>query len=814
MRLVSLKLRNFRQHARTDIEFRSGLTGIIGPNGAGKSTILEAIAWAVYGAAAARGTNDTIRFTRAGQGARVEVELRFELGGHEYRVTRTLTRAEVFLDGGAEPVAATLGGATAYLQGRIGMSREEFFNTYFTGQKELAFLATMGPADRGRFLSQVLGYERLRRAQELARTRRSELRTEIRALRAALGDRDEIVSARQTAERRVAEALDALRAADLETEEARAALRLVEPRWAAAQAARERFRELTHAAEAALRDREAARRDAARAEGELASVAKAENDLAPLREQLAALPALTDEAARLADLARHAERRKALTAQIADAGGEMERTAARLAKLDTAPDLERRYAAELEQLRAQRAEVDRDLDESKTGWLRDRQDADTKLQYYRDRGGELKEQIRSIKELGPEGTCPTCGRPVGADYERLLDQLEDEWVTIVQDGKWWSSRFDQLKDKPENVAEFERLTQDLSRQVEDRTQKHTRCQAALQEREGLQKERVQREARHAELVAELAATPSGYDAERHREVEARMRELRDVEKRAARLEETARRRADWERDRADATSRETAAETRARDAAAERDALGFSEEAFAAARAEHATADGRARAADLRAATLRGDVKTAEQALQAARHAEAQYEERARQVEAQETELRYHEELDAAYTDLRQELNDQVRPELSEIASAFLAQLTDGRYTAMEIDEGYNIMVLDEGEEKPVISGGEEDVANLVLRLSLSQMIAERAGHPLSLLILDEVFGSLDVARRDNVVQLLHALESRFEQVILITHIDGIRESLDQVLRVDFDERAATSIVREENIDGTEELPEAPMAAD
>ena len=148
-----------------------------------------------------------------------------------------------------------------------------------------------------------------------------------------------------------------------------------------------------------------------------------------------------------------------------------------------------------------------------------------------------------------------------------------------------------------------------------------------------------------------------------------------------------------------------------------------------------------------------------------------------------------------------------------EVASAFLAQLTDGRYTSMEIDESYNLMVLDEGEEKPVISGGEEDVANLVLRLSLSQMIAERAGHPLSLLILDEVFGSLDVARRDNVVQLLHNLEDRFEQVILITHIDGIRESLDQVLRVDYDERAGCSVVREESVHG-EDYPDTPMAAD
>ena len=118
----------------------------------------------------------------------------------------------------------------------------------------------------------------------------------------------------------------------------------------------------------------------------------------------------------------------------------------------------------------------------------------------------------------------------------------------------------------------------------------------------------------------------------------------------------------------------------------------------------------------------------------------------------------------------------------------------DGRYTALEIDEAYDVVVLDEGEEKAVISGGEEDVANLVLRLSLSQMIAERAGYPLSLLVLDEVFGSLDVARRENVVRLLRRLEDRFEQVILITHLEEIRGALDHVLRVDFDERTGASV--------------------
>jgi exonuclease SbcC len=217
---------------------------------------------------------------------------------------------------------------------------------------------------------------------------------------------------------------------------------------------------------------------------------------------------------------------------------------------------------------------------------------------------------------------------------------------------------------------------------------------------------------------------------------------------------------------------------------------------------------------ELRAIEQRGRVATAEQAALSARRAEEQYAERAREIEVREVELRHHNELDAALTELRGELNTQVRPELSEIASLFLAQLTDGRYTALEIDEGYNILVLDEGEEKPVISGGEEDVANLVLRLSLSQMIAERAGHPLSLLVLDEVFGSLDVARRDNVVQLLRRLEDRFDQVILITHLEGIRESLDQVLRVSFDERTGTSVVREESFVGSDDAVPEGAAAD
>ena len=148
---------------------------------------------------------------------------------------------------------------------------------------------------------------------------------------------------------------------------------------------------------------------------------------------------------------------------------------------------------------------------------------------------------------------------------------------------------------------------------------------------------------------------------------------------------------------------------------------------------------------------------------------------------------------------LRTDLNQALRPEISDLASRYIRELTDGRYTELELDDQYNVIVLEDAIPKPVISGGEEDLANLVLRLSISEMIAERAGQAFSLLILDEVFGSLDEARRHNVVDLLRRLQDRFEQVILITHIESVREGLDRVVTVKYDEETGSSRVETES---------------
>jgi exonuclease SbcC len=230
----------------------------------------------------------------------------------------------------------------------------------------------------------------------------------------------------------------------------------------------------------------------------------------------------------------------------------------------------------------------------------------------------------------------------------------------------------------------------------------------------------------------------------------------------------------------------------------QRDALAFSEEVYAELRDRHEQAATELRASELTAVAAESELAAAVDALDVAARARAELLKNEAHLELLNKERRLHEELDRAFSDLRTDLNQTLRPEISDLASRYIRELTDGRYSEIELDDQYNVTVLEDAIPKPVISGGEEDLANLVLRLAISEMIAERAGQAFSLLILDEVFGSLDESRRHNVVDLLRRLQDRFEQVILITHIESVREGLDRVVSVRYDEESGVSRVEAE----------------
>lgn len=798
MRLNSLHLCNFRQHVDTRIEFETGITGIIGPNGSGKSTILEAVAWALYGMPAARGTRDSIRSYSAGTRASVKVELDFELGGHRYFVSRGLTGAELYLDSAAAPIATSISGVTELLRRRLGMSHEEFFNTYFTGQKELSVMAAMGPAERAQFLSRVLGYERLRTAQGLVRERRKAIVAEIAGLRAGMADPGVVNQAVSEAERRVKETESRARDAATRSVRCRKELDDVTPRWEAVQRERDALLAIAAELRVAEGERAALARDEDRVRRELEAAGAARRELERLTAELAPLPAMQLELRALDRSCNEAERRRTLVDTERSLADELARLADRVAKIETAPALEPEVALQLAQARSELEQTQREFEDAQTDWVRDRQEAETKRQALVDQLRDVQKQREQIVELGEGGTCPICARPLGTHFRSVLEVLDTQVETITVDGKYFRARIEQLEAMPAEVKELDERRRQLFESVGKLERRLAKVQAAVQEFAVLRQDRETKQERQIAVRRELETIAVSYDPARHAEVRAIVERLAPVGAQATKLAGQLEREPGLiaERERIRIALETVAARTK--ELATRREALQFSEASFTEMRERYEEAAAELRAAELAGVAADAELASARSALEAADRARTELARNERHLDELSRERRLHDELDRAFTDLRTDLNQALRPELSDLASRYIRELTDGRYTELELDDQYNVIVLEDAIPKPVISGGEEDLANLVLRLAISEMIAERAGQAFSLLILDEVFGSLDETRRHNVVDLLRRLQDRFEQVILITHIESVREGLDRVVTVRYDEESGSSRVEAE----------------
>ncbi|KPL01970.1 MAG: hypothetical protein AMJ73_09430 [candidate division Zixibacteria bacterium SM1_73] len=167
-----------------------------------------------------------------------------------------------------------------------------------------------------------------------------------------------------------------------------------------------------------------------------------------------------------------------------------------------------------------------------------------------------------------------------------------------------------------------------------------------------------------------------------------------------------------------------------------------------------------------------------------------------KEIKKSEEEKLYLEKLDLLFSDFRVSLIGRIRPTLSRYAKDLFLELCENRYEDLELDENYEIYIYDQGEKFSIerFSGGETDLANLCLRIAISLLISESSGVDFSFVILDEIFGSQDALRKENILNALAKLKNRFRQIFLITHIDDIKDSVENLIYVT------------ENEDGTSEL--------
>ena len=795
MQLLRLSLQNFRQYERTTLELGPGLLAVVGPNGAGKSTLLEAIAWALYGSAAARGTKDSIKRRGAPPRARVEVELEFALGIHSYKLTRTLTNAELAQDG--QVIANSGTTVTERIQALLGMAREEFFNTYFTGQKDLAVMASMTPAERGRFLSRVLGYEKLREVQERLRARRAERRAELAGIEQGLADPGELESVLN----RATEALEAARvkreAATNRRTTAGEAVAALEPEWLAAQSRRTAWQGLDGERRVAEGQVLAARAAFEALDRELATALDAQRKLEPMAASLVEWPALVAERESLDRAGAEVTARSQAVARRDQVMARQQAIAEEIATLASEESVAALREARVNATR-QREALDVRVNERRTRWNQDEQEARTKLDFYVERYRELDEQITAIQQAGPEGICPFCQRPLGQDAEHTLELLGAQMEETKASGRYYRQRVEQLKSAPDELTALDKERQAGVAALQSATEALAKAEGQLVRRTQLQREQGTLGQELDRLLSELTGPAATYDAARHQTVRSRLAELEPLRRQHDQLTGLAARAETLVVDAAAAEQRASAVEGALTELVRRIEALAWDPAVFTSLEQRIVAMQQELQQASVDLAGAAAEVEGATQMREGALARQADRAAKAEVARKLAHDLERWNELDRAFGELRTELNQQLRPDLRERASIFLQELTRGRYDDLELNEEYVATVVEDGEAKPVISGGEEDVVHLALRLAISQMIADRAGQPLSLLVLDEIFGSLDEERRQAVVDLLRAVADRFPQVIVISHIEALRDAFDRVVRVSYDIERGVSTVHDD----------------
>lgn len=142
-------------------------------------------------------------------------------------------------------------------------------------------------------------------------------------------------------------------------------------------------------------------------------------------------------------------------------------------------------------------------------------------------------------------------------------------------------------------------------------------------------------------------------------------------------------------------------------------------------------------------------------------------------------------------------LIEQALPDIEERANELLERLTGGEMrvsfdTQRQLKsreatvETLDIHITDGAGERPYenFSGGEQFRVNFAIRLALSQLLAKRAGARLQTLVIDEGFGSQDPQGRQRLVEAINAIQDDFACILIITHIDELRDAFPARIEV------------------------------
>ncbi len=829
---VRLEVKNFLAYRSPDpVQFDGiHLACLTGPNGAGKSSLLDAMTWALWGRARGKRDDDLVHIGQSD----MYVQLDFAQEGMFYRVIRKRSRRQrgvgsldlltLLEDGQWNTISEP---AIRDTQDKINrllrLDYETFVHSAFLQQGKADAFTTKPPHQRKQILSDILGLEQWTVYEDTAKDILKQITGEINVIDMRVREIDAELAREPQLQTALAEAEQAQAEAEAAWKAAEAALAEVAHAPAAMKAAQERQADIERRIREHERDLGTVETDIQRQEGRLASFADIiahqddiEAGYAALQSARSLDHALGDK---LLQLRNFDEERRALEKQLHDARAELENEQsgyqAQITELERAqgsanPDDLSAVQAEvftLQEIESQRNDLDAEIraaSEEKAGLDGERKTLEVE-------GRSMRDRLERLQAVADTVTCPLCGQPLDEEHRlQLIEQLDAEVQARRDDYAANQGRARQLaaqiKEGRVAVAEMEidlkRLPPLLERvgslqaQLDRAHEAAARRDAVVAHLEAVQtvleNGEFAQDVREQLAALEQRRSEIGYDADSHSAAREQLSTYQAYDTRHKELELAISSMPDVEAALEAAHARRERVTT----------ALTEDREAVDSLKTEIAELDVLVKEQQVRQQEVNRQRTIERQQYQrlvnARQELDALDKQRARKADLEaRRERKRHEE--ALYKELRAAFGkngvpamiiEAAIPELEASANRLLARMTDGRMhlsfsTQREkaagdgVIETLDIQIADELGTRvyEMYSGGEAFRINFAIRVALAQLLARRAGAHLRTLFIDEGFGTQDEDGRNKLVEAITAIQEDFDLILVITHIDELRDS-------------------------------------
>ena len=814
-----------------------------GQNGHGKSALLDAITWAVWGRARARTHDELIHQGKSS----MSVELELSARGQRYRILRRYSRPSpgrqgtTLLDlqassgnGYRAITGNTVRDTEALIRDVVHMDYDTFVNTAFLLQGRADMFTRSKPSQRKECLAEVLDLsyyddleQRAKAQSTLIQGYIKEADIAITQLRSGLEAREEHQAILEEARASIERLAPAVEAARARVDSQRGRVELLRNMGKECDVLKAR-------AAAGRSEIDALDRQRRGYEGRAAEYYAMTEHREEILQGFGGLDTARRESERLDDVHRRlltlqsgkarleqevAVQRERLSAYLAQLSSNIENglepTASRLPAIGQAiADME----SEENALEAGKADYARMVGEAHdlSLTIESLEAANTVL---REEMGETRQKFDILQREDAE--CPVCRqllRPEDRDHVRA--EYERQGKKALNRYRDNAAEQDRLREAHSRLAtEVSRLEVELSRDARELTRRRTELERdrrdsitarqqldlalaeSEKERARLEKEAFA-EAERAELaridarIAEMDYAPDAHNAARRQ-----ARELGPYEELIRKLREAEKRLPEERRDLGEVAAmlerrRAETAEDEERAARLGRDIVALpSMEAELRGMEDSLTAKER----ELEAARVQQGISTEELARLDRLEADAKEREKKRNTLADQKGV--YDELAVAFgkNGVQALIIEAAIPQLEDDANQLLSRLTDNRMSIrLQLRQGrrerrmglpseeLDIRVGDEMGTRSyeTFSGGEAFRIDFSLRIALSKLLARRSGAPLPILFIDEGFGSQDAAGQERLKEAIQSIQDDFRKIIVITHIDEIKESFPTRIEV------------------------------